>query len=111
MRREQDGDDDQEQPRLGDDDERMRELQKHRQNRAAKSILLLGVLTLLVLFILWNAHKVSVSFVFGDADVGLIWVMLACSILGGIAGFIVGRPGRAFRFGRDDKDDRDDSKG
>ena len=108
VRREQGGDDPEEPRPGGDDDERMRQLQKHRQNRAAKSIVLLGVLTLLVLFIVWNAHKVSVSFVFGDAEVGLIWVMLACAILGGIAGFIVGRPGRAFRFGRDDKDDKDD---
>ena len=86
------------------DDERMRQLQRHRQTRAAKSIVLLGVLALLILFIVWNAHSVKVSFVFGDADVGLIWVMLACAVLGGIVGFIIGRPGRAFRFGKDDGD-------
>jgi len=81
----------------------MQQLQRHRQTRAAKTIVLLGLLLILILFIVWNAHTVDVSFVFGSAEVGLIWVMLACALLGGIIGFIVGRPGRGFRFrGRDE---------
>lgn len=106
MRREHQGGEDPEDPRHADDRERMRELQHHRQTRAAKSIVLLGIITILVLFIVWNAHKVPVSFVFATSDIGLIWVMLACAVLGGIVGFIIGRPGRAFRFGRDD-DEKD----
>jgi len=105
VRREFEGGDDPQDARQGDDDERMRQLQRHRQTRAAKSIVLLAIIALLVLFIVWNAHSVKVSFVFGDADVGLIWVMLACAVLGGIIGFIIGRPGRAFRFGKDEEDD------
>ena len=105
MRRDEQGGDEPEDPRLADDQDRIRQLSRHRQTRAAKTIVLLGVLTILILFIVWNAHSVQVNFVFVDADVGLIWVMLACAILGGIVGFIVGRPGRAFRFGRDDDPD------
>ena len=105
MRREQQGGEEPEDPRLRDDQDRMRQLQRHRQTRAAKTIVLLAVLTILVLFIVWNAHDVKVSYVFSTANVGLIWVMLVCAILGGIVGFIVGRPGKAFRFGRDEKDD------
>ena len=106
MRREQVGDGEPEDPRNRDDEERLRQLQRHRQTRAAKTIVLLAVLTILLLFIVWNAHDVDVSFVFGDAKVGLIWVMLACTILGGIVGFIIGRPGRAFQFRHDDDEVR-----
>lgn len=105
MRREQSGGDEPEDPRLRDDEDRLRQLQRHRQTRAAKGIVLLVVLTILLLFIVWNAHSVRVSFVFGTAHFGLIWVMLVCTILGGIIGFIVGRPGRTFRFGRGDDED------
>jgi uncharacterized integral membrane protein len=99
---------DAEDPRIHDDHERMRQLQHHRQTRAAKTVVLLGLLTILILFIVWNAHEVPVSFVFVTRRVGLIWVMLVCAILGGIVGFVVGRPGRAFRFGRG-KDENDQS--
>jgi uncharacterized integral membrane protein len=105
VRREHRGGDDPEDPRRRDDHDRMRELQRHRQTRAAKSVVLLALITILVLFIVWNAHRVSVSFVFFSSSIGLIWVMLVCAILGGVIGFFIGRPGRAFRFGRDDDED------
>ena len=94
-------------PRDREDRDRMQQLQRHRQTRAAKTVVVLGLLLILVLFIVWNAHKVDVSFVFGTAEVGLIWVMLVCAVLGGIIGFIVGRPGRGFRFGRRDDEEED----
>lgn len=106
MRREHQAGEEPEDPRR-DDDERLRQLHRHRQTRAAKTIVLLGLIAILVLFIVWNAHKVPVSFVFFTTGIGLIWVMLVCAVLGGIVGFVIGRPGRAFRFGRDDDDERD----
>ena len=102
MRREHRGGDDPEDPRRRDDHDRMRELQRHRQTRAAKSVVLLALITILVLFIIWNAHQVPVSFVFLTRKIGLIWVMLACAVIGGVVGFFIGRPGRAIRFGHDD---------
>jgi uncharacterized integral membrane protein len=105
VRREHEGGDEPEDPRIRDDHERMRQLQHHRQTRAAKTIVLLGILTILVLFIVWNAHQVPVSFVFVTRNVGLIWVMLVCAVLGGVVGFVVGRPGRGFRFGHDNDEE------
>jgi uncharacterized integral membrane protein len=102
VRREHRGGDDPEDPRRRDHDDHMRELQRHRQTRAAKSIVLLALITILVLFIVWNAHQVPVSFVFLTRRIGLIWVMLACAVIGGVVGFFIGRPGRAVRFGHDD---------
>jgi uncharacterized integral membrane protein len=103
VRREQGGDDPND-PRHRDHDERMRDLQRHRQTRVAKSVVLLILIVILVLFIVWNAHEVPVSFVFLTRRIGLIWVMLACAVVGGVVGFFIGRPGRAFRFGRDEED-------
>ena len=105
MRREYEAGDEEEDARIREDEDRMRQLARHRQTRAAKGILLIGILLILILFIVWNAHGVTFSFVFGDAEIGLIWIMLACAILGGIVGFIIGRPGRTFRFGHRDEDD------
>jgi uncharacterized integral membrane protein len=84
------------------DRERLHQLQRHRQARLAKAIVVLVVLAILILFIVWNAHPVNVNYVFFKGNPDLLWVMLACAVLGGIVGFIVGRPGRAFRFRRDD---------
>lgn len=99
MRREHQGGDDPDDARRGDD--HARDLQRHRQTRAAKAAVLIGLITLLVLFILWNAHQVKVSFVFFTPRIGLIWVMLACALIGGVVGFIIGRPDRASRRDED----------
>jgi len=104
VRREHQGGDEPEDPRRAEDAERLRQLHRHRQTRAAKTIVLLGLIIVLVLFIVWNAHQVRVSFVFFTTGIGLIWVMLACAVLGGIVGYVIGRPGRAFRFGHDDEE-------
>jgi uncharacterized integral membrane protein len=96
--------DEPEDPTAAADQDRLHQLQRHRQARAAKSIVVLAILTVLILFIVWNAHSVPVNYVFFKANNDLIWVMLACAVLGGIVGFIVGRPGRTFRFRRHEEE-------
>jgi len=93
-----------EDPRTQEDQDRLHQLQRHRQARAVKVVVVLGALVVLVLFIVWNSQRVPVNYVFFKAHNRLIWVMLACSILGGIIGFIVGRPGKAFRFRHRDEE-------
>jgi uncharacterized integral membrane protein len=85
------------------DQDRLRQLKRHRQVRAAKAIVVVVILTLLILFIVWNSHSVQVNYVFFKARNSLIWVMVVCTLLGGIVGFIVGRPGRQFRFRHEDE--------
>jgi len=104
VRREHREGDEPEDPRTEADSERLHQLQRHRQARAAKAIVVLLILTVLILFIVWNAHSVPVNYVFFKAHNDLIWVMLVCALLGGIVGFIVGRPGRTFRFRHDDEE-------
>ncbi len=52
---------------------------------------------MLVLFVVWNAQPVEVSFVFAKAHPRLIWVMVACAVLGGVLGYLLGRPGHEGR--------------
>ena len=106
MRREHippDGDD----LRAHDDHDRLEQLQRHRQARLAKLVVALVIVVVLLVFVLSNSESVPLSFVVAEGSAPLVWVMLACAVLGGIVGFLVGRPGRAFRFGRDEDDERD----
>jgi uncharacterized integral membrane protein len=78
-----------------------RELQKERQARVAKVVTALAILVVLILFIIANAQPVKVNFVFFSRHPRLIWVMVACAVLGGVFGYLVGRPGRQIRLHRD----------
>jgi uncharacterized integral membrane protein len=82
------------------DREHFRELQKERRNRVVKTVIALAILVLLIVFIVTNSQPVLVKFVFFDARPRLIWVMFACAVLGGIVGYLVGRPGKQIRFHR-----------
>jgi uncharacterized integral membrane protein len=89
------------------DRDHLQRLQRARQARGVKVIIALAVLVILIVFIVSNSQRVEVNFVFVDRNIRLIWVMLACAILGGIVGFVLGRPGRQFRFHREeDEPDR-----
>lgn len=88
------------------DDEHLRRLRRARQARAAKLLVALGILVILVIFIVWNSETVPVSFVFFTREPPLIWVMLACAVLGGIVGFLFGKPGKQFRFHDDEGKDK-----
>lgn len=60
----------------------------------AKVFVALFVIVILMIFIIANAKPEPVSFVFVTSHPKLIWVMLACALLGGIAGYLIGKPGR-----------------
>ena len=56
-----------------------------------------GVLAVLfILFIIRNSKPVSqsggVDFIFVTADARLIWVFLVCALIGGLVGYLLGRP-------------------
>ena len=95
-------------PAVQADRDHFRELQKARQGRVVKTLLALTVAVVLIVFILTNSQAVTVNFVFVKRKPPLIWVMFACAVLGGILGYLVGRPGKQVRFHRRrrEKDDR-----
>jgi len=48
-------------------------------------------LVLLLVFIVDNSDPVNVSFVFFDADISLIWVIVLSAVIGWIVGFLLAR--------------------
>jgi uncharacterized integral membrane protein len=82
------------------DREHFRELQKARQGRVVKTLLALALAVVFIVFILTNSQAVTVNFVFVKRKPPLIWVMFGCAVVGGIFGYLVGRPGKQIRFHR-----------
>lgn len=68
--------------------------------RGAKAIVAALVLVLLIVFVIRNSQRVSVDFILTKGHFRLIWVIVICSILGGIAGYALGRPPKKSRGGR-----------
>ena len=79
------------------------QLRRARQARVAKFLVVLVIIVILIVFVVANAKPVRVSYVFVTGHPKLIWVMLFCAILGGLAGYLLGRPGKQVRFHRGDE--------
>lgn len=88
------------------DQQHLRQLQRERQARVAKVVVGLLILGVLIAFIVSNSQSVPVHFVFFTRKPDLIWVMFACAVLGGILGYLIGRPGRQVRLHRRDQQAR-----
>ena len=87
-------------PEAQADRQHLDQLRRARQARVAKFVVVLVIVVILIVFIVANAKPVRVSYVFVTGHPKLIWVMLFCAILGGIAGYLLGRPGRQVRLHR-----------
>jgi uncharacterized integral membrane protein len=59
-----------------------------------KVIVALILLILFIIFVAGNSREVTVDLVFTTAQVRLIWVFLACALIGGVIAFLLGRSGR-----------------
>jgi len=86
--------------------EHLAALRRVREARVAKTLAVLAIVVVLVIFVIANSQPVKVNFVFVTRHPRLIWVMFACAVLGGIAGFLVGRPGKQVRPRRRRKDEQ-----
>jgi uncharacterized integral membrane protein len=82
------------------DQEHLRELQRARQAKVVKVLVVLAIVVIFMVFIISNDDPAPVSFVFFTRHPPLIWVMFACALLGGIIGYLIGRPGRQIRLHR-----------
>jgi uncharacterized integral membrane protein len=82
------------------DREHLRDLQRARQSKVVKTLLALTLAVIFIVFILTNSQAVTVNFVFVKRKPPLIWVIFGCAVVGGIFGYLVGRPGKQIRFHR-----------
>lgn len=94
-------------PEVQHDRDHLHELQRVRQRRVAKLLVALFISIVLIVFIIRNSERVPIHYVFFTANNRLIWVMLACAILGGVVGYLIGRPGKQVRL-RHRKDQEQD---
>ncbi len=78
-------------PHLSDDLDLAR---RATRRRAVQVVSLLALVVILVAFVVENAQRVKIHFVFFSKDVRPIWLMLTCVLLGGAVGYLVGRPGK-----------------
>jgi uncharacterized integral membrane protein len=78
-------------------EEQFRRLRRERGARVAKALVALAISVILIVFVIANSEPVRVNFVFATRHPRLIWVMLACAVLGGVVGYLIGRPGRGAR--------------
>ncbi len=93
----------------GDPPEPIREdldlLDRERRRRVGMLLVAVGIVLLLAIFVVRNSQRVPVDFVFFTREARLIWVMVACAALGGIVGYLVGRPPRRLRRRIRDRDE------
>jgi len=82
------------------EEEHLEAIRRARQARVAKAVAILAIVVLLMIFIIANSKAVPVSFVFFHKQPPLIWVMFACAVLGGVAGYLIGKPGKQVRLRR-----------
>lgn len=78
-------------------------LDRERRRRLGMLLVAVGIVVLLAIFVVRNSQRVPVDFVFFTRNARLIWVMVVCAILGGVAGYLVGRPPRRLRRRRQDQ--------
>ena len=69
------------------------EVARARRRRVTKAVGALALFIVLVLFIVANSQPVEVNFLFFKAQPRLIWEMVTCAVLGGLLGYMLGRPG------------------
>ena len=80
--------------------EQERRLQRARQARVAKLLVALFIAIILIVFIVQNSTPTRIDYVFFHRETRLIWIMLTCAVLGGIVGYLVGRPGKQVHLRR-----------
>lgn len=64
------------------------------RSTVVKVIVGLVVVVLFIVFVAGNSSRVSVNLIFTTTRIRLIWVFLACALIGALAAVLLGRPGR-----------------
>jgi len=84
-------------PRLAWLRTQLQQMEARQRERLLKTAQLTVIAIVFITFVLQNSQPVNVHFLFFSLDIALIWVIFGCAVLGGIAGFVVGRPDKSLR--------------
>lgn len=75
----------------------LQNLEAQRAERVVKIVQLTLIAVVFAVFVLQNADPVDVNFLIFSLDIRLIWVIFGCAALGGVAGYLIGRPEKSLR--------------
>jgi uncharacterized integral membrane protein len=75
----------------------LQKLEAQRAERLVKVAQLTLIAVVFILFVLQNADPVDVNFLIFSLNIRLIWVIFGCGVLGGAAGYLIGRPEKSLR--------------
>ena len=67
-------------------------LEAERRERLTKVFQLTLIAIVFMVFVLQNAEAVPVELLFFSLNIRLIWVIVGCGLLGGVAGYVIARP-------------------
>jgi uncharacterized integral membrane protein len=75
----------------------LQNLEAQRAERLVKIVQLTLIAVVFAVFVLQNAEPVDVNFLIFSLNIRLIWVIFGCAALGGVAGYLIGRPEKSLR--------------
>jgi uncharacterized integral membrane protein len=75
----------------------LQNLEAQRAERLMKVAQLTLIAIVFITFVLQNADPVNVHFLVFSLNIRLIWVIFGCAVLGGVAGYLIGRPEKSLR--------------
>jgi uncharacterized integral membrane protein len=75
----------------------LQNLEAQRAERLMKVAQLTLIAIIFITFVLQNADPVNVHFLVFSLNIRLIWVIFGCALLGGAAGYLIGRPEKSLR--------------
>ena len=75
----------------------LQKLEAKRTERLVKAVQLTLIAIVFITFVLQNAEPVDVNLLVFSLNIRLIWVIFGCGVLGGVAGYLIGRPDKSLR--------------
>jgi uncharacterized integral membrane protein len=73
------------------------QMEERQRERLLKVAQLMLIAIVFITFVLQNAQPVNVHFLLFSLNIRLIWVIFGCGLLGGAAGYLIGRPDKSLR--------------
>ncbi|MDQ1518755.1 MAG: hypothetical protein QOE80_4585 [Actinomycetota bacterium] len=73
------------------------QMEQRQRERLMKVAQLTAIAIVFITFVLQNAQGVNVHFLLFSVNIRLIWVIFGCAFLGGVAGYLIGRPDKSLR--------------
>jgi uncharacterized integral membrane protein len=73
------------------------QMEQRQRDRLVKAAQLTAIAIVFITFVLQNAQGVNVHLLLFSINIRLIWVIFGCALLGGVAGYLIGRPDKSLR--------------